>query len=408
MSQTPKSRPENPSIGQNITAIRKQRGMTQQGLAHRANLSYSLITKVEAGFRTAGPKATAACAAALQVSVTELTGQPYLSPLKDEGLEQLVQPLRHAISNPILPGVETDVPPRALDEVNAELTELDSSRLRGEYMSLGVKVPAVINELIEHVHDAPSLHRREQAYGTLAQAYRLANCFAHKLGFLDLSLIALDRMQMAAEQSSDPYLPTVVTHYRSDYFLHHGAYDLGLRGIRAMERLLEDGVRRGDPTATSAMGTMHLKAAVLHSRQRRDSARDDAFARIAAARDLAGKLTGPDPYGLIFDQHNIDVHDTSIRIDLCEPGQAVETGETVRLPKGWARNRSAHHYMDMARAYEKIKLHEESCQALFKARRLASDQTRYHPTTRETVLALLRRNGEPHKRLKDYARWIGV
>jgi XRE family transcriptional regulator, fatty acid utilization regulator len=278
--------PAKASIGQNIASIRKQRGLTQQGLALKANISYSHPTKVEAGLRACAPKMTAACARVLRVPVTDLTGQPYISSLKDEGLEELVQPLREAISNPMLPGFEDNVPPRLIGEIVFDLAELNAARLSGEYMTLGVRVPALIDELIEHVHGAPSAQRREEAYSHLAEAYRLGNCFAHKLGFLDLSLIALDRMQSAAIRSSDPYLQVVVTHYRSDYFRYHGAYDVGLRGIRAMELLVEEPAQRGDPKALSALGTMHLKAAVLHSRQRRQSAASDAFARIAEIRAI--------------------------------------------------------------------------------------------------------------------------
>lgn len=409
MPQKTVTEPAKASIGQHIASIRKQRGLTQQGLALAANISYSLLTKIESGKVAATPKATAACARALRVPVTDLTGQPYISSLKSEGLEELVQPLRAAISNPMLPSYEDDVPPRSLGEVVADLRALEATRLRGEYMALGVRVPALIDELIEHVHDAPSAHRREEAYAYLAQAYRLGNCFANKLGFLDLSLIALDRMQSAAALCSDPYLQAVVTHYRSDYFLHHGAYELGLRGIRAMERLMEEPARRGDTKALSALGTMHLKAAVLHSRQRRQSAREDALARISEAREIARRCEGnPDPYGLIFDKWNVDIHDTSIRIDLCSHGEAVEKGESVRFPDGWAQNRTAHHHMDMARAYEKVNRADEAFGALVNARKLASDQTRYHPTTRETVLALLRKRGQPSRQLQSYARWIGV
>lgn len=408
MPQKPAPEPAKASIGQNIAAIRKQRGLTAQGLALKANVSYSQLTKVEAGHRACTPKMTAACARALRVPVTDLTGQPYVRSLKDEGLEELVQPLREAISNPILPGFEDDVPPRLIGKIAADLANLNAARLRGEYMTLGVHVPALINELIEHVHDAPSARRREEAYTHLAEAYRLGNCFAHKLGFLDLSLIALDRMQTAAVQSSDPYLQAVVVHYRSDYFLHHGAYDVGLRGIRAMERLLEEPARRGDAKALSALGTMNLKAAVLHSRQRRHSASTDAFARIAEARSIAERIEAPDPYGLIFDRWNVGIHDTSIRIDLCDPGDAVERGESIHFPEGWAQNRTSHHHMDMARAYEKINKNDEAFGALVSAKNLASDQTRYHPTTRETVLSLLRKRGTPSKELKAYARWIGV
>ncbi|WNI19956.1 helix-turn-helix domain-containing protein [Actinacidiphila sp. ITFR-21] len=409
MSQKPAVEPPKAGIGRNIAAIRKQRDLTQHGLAQRANISYSLLTKIESGRVAATPKATAACARALRVPVTDLTGQPYVRSLKDEGLEELIQPLRASISNPMLPSYEDDVPPRPLNRVLADLRSLEASRLRGEYMPLGVGVPALIDELIEIVHDAPSARRREEAFTHLAQAYRLGNCFAHKLGFLDLSLISLDRMQSAAAQSSDPYLQAVVTHYRSDYFLHHGAYDVGLRGIRAMERLLEEPARRGDTRALSALGTMHLKAAVLHSRQRRPSARGDAFARITEAHEIAQRAEGnPDPYGLIFDRWNVAIHETSIRIDIGEHGEAVEKGESIRFPESWAQNRRSHHHMDMARLYEKEGRPDEAFSALVNARSLASDQTRYHPTTRETVLALLRKRGQPSKQLQSYARWIGV
>ena len=395
-------------VGRAIAGIRKQRGLSAKGLAELAGISHSYLTKIEAGDRASTPEANAACARALNVPVTDLTGQPYLSSLKDEGFEELVQPLRAVISNPMLPGEERDLPPRPIGQIERDIKRLDRSRLRGEYMSIGARIPALIDELLEHVHSEPSGAGQERAYTLLALAYRLGNNFAHKLGFLDLSLVALDRMETAAARSSDPLLAVVVTHYRSDYFLHHGAYATGLRGIGVMERMLEEPVRRGDLRAISAMGSMHLKAAVLHSRQRRPAAAQDAFARLAEAKDLAEHATGRDPFGLIFDRWNVAVHDTSIRIDVCEAGEAIEIGERVQLPEGWARNRAAHHHMDLGRALELINEPQRALQSLVSARALAPDQTRYHPTTRETTLALLRRRGEPAQALKEYARWIGI
>lgn len=159
----------------------------------------------------------------------------------------------------------------------------------------------------------------------------------------------------------------------------------------------------------SALGTMHLKAAVMHSRQRRPTAGQDALARIEEAKDLARHLQGqPDPYGLIFDTVNVGVHATSIQIDLGDPGKAVEVGEGL-IPDGWAQNRAGHHHMDLARAYERIGRSDDAFQSLATARAAAPTQTRYHPTTRETVLALLRKKrGKPSKPVTSFGRWIGV
>jgi hypothetical protein len=355
----------------------------------------------------ASPTATAACARALRVPVTDLTGQPYFDALRQDQLEELVAPLRHAVANPMLAGPESE--PRSAAAIQQDIDTLDASRMRGEYMSIGSTVPALIDELLLVTAQLPTGPERERAYGLLAAAYRLAQNFSHKLGFLDLALLSLDRMQQAAAQADDPYLSVVVCHYRSNYFLHHGGYDIGLREVAVMERMLEDPARRGDARALSALGTMHLKSAVLHSRRRRPTSEADVAERIEEARRLARQVAGqPDPYGLIFDRYNVEVHATSTRIDLGDQGGAVEHGESLRLPTGWAMNRAGHHHMDMARAYERIGRREEAFTALVDARAAAPAQTRYHPTTRETVLALLRGRGGPSRTVAEYARWVGI
>jgi transcriptional regulator with XRE-family HTH domain len=406
MPDTP-DRANDASIGRRIQAVRRQRGLTAHGLAQRAAISYSTLTKVESGHLAASPTVTAACARALRVPVTDLTGQPYFDTLKQDQLEEMVAPLRHAVANPML--ADPDVTTRPLEQISQDIAALDASRLRGEYMSIGAQVPALIEELLVTVERLTPGRERERAYGVLASAYRLAQTFAHKLGFLDLSLLALDRMERAAAQADEPYLPVVICHYRCDYFLYHGGYEIGLREIAAMEALLEEPARRGDPRALSALGTMHLKAAVLNSRRRRPTSAADVRERLTEARTLARHLEGqPDPYGLIFDRYNVEVHATSTQIDLGDQGGAVEHGERVRFPAGWAMNRAGHHYMDMARAYERIGRREEALASLVDARMAAPAQTRYHPTTRETVLALLRAHRTPPRQLSDYARWVGI
>ncbi|MFJ6659729.1 helix-turn-helix domain-containing protein [Streptomyces sp. NPDC091377] len=395
------------SIGRRIQAIRNQRKLTQLGLARRAHISYSCLTKVESGHLAASPTVTAACARALNVPVTDLTGQPFFDSLKKDQLEQLIQPLRHAVANPMLPGMDNTT--RSRIEIEADIQALDGSRLRGEYMAMGAQVPALIDELLELVHATGPGGEREKIYTLLARTYRLANNFAHKLGFLDLALLALDRMEQASARADDPYLPAVICHYRSNYFLHHGAYDIGLRELATVERMLEDPVRRGDKRALSTLGTMHLKAAVLHSRRRKLTSETDVRDRISEARKVADHTANhPDPYGLIFDRFNVEVHATSTQLDLGAMGKAVEHGESFRLPVTWAMNRAGHHHMDMARGYEKLGRNEDALKHLVDARAATPAQTRYHPTTRETVLALLRGRGAPSPELQSYARWVGV
>lgn len=393
------------SVGRRIAAIRRQRGYDQHGLAQRAHLSYSTITKIETGHMAVSPMALAACARALRVPVTDLTGQPYVNALRQDQLEELVQPLRYAIVSP----EPLDVRPRALAAIRADIASLEASRIRGEYLAIGVHGPALLEELVALAEEQPPGRKRERAYAALASMYCLARYFTHKLGFIDLGLLALEQMEQAAQHAGDPCLPAVLCHYRADYLLHHGGYDRGLREVEQTEAGMAGAVRRGDPNALSVQGTLHLKAAVTHARAGGAGAAGAVRERIDAARAIARRRgDAPDPYGLVFDERNVAVHEVSTRIDLGDPAGAVAAGERLDLPAGWALNRRGHHLMDMARAYEQVDAEDKALTALISARDAAPAQTRYHPTTRETVHALLRRRGEPSRELRSFARWLGV
>jgi transcriptional regulator with XRE-family HTH domain len=64
-------------IGLRIARLRKIHGLTRRLLAARANVSYSLLSKIERGDQPASPSFTAAIARALEVNVVDLTEQPY-------------------------------------------------------------------------------------------------------------------------------------------------------------------------------------------------------------------------------------------------------------------------------------------------------------------------------------------
>jgi transcriptional regulator with XRE-family HTH domain len=67
------------SIGRRIARARKlrEKPLTQAGLAVIVPCSKSLIAQVERGHKPATPALIAAVARALNIDVTELTGQPY-------------------------------------------------------------------------------------------------------------------------------------------------------------------------------------------------------------------------------------------------------------------------------------------------------------------------------------------
>jgi transcriptional regulator with XRE-family HTH domain len=97
------------SAGKRIAKYRKLRGLTQRGLAMRANVAYGTLTKIESGHALASPVVIAALARTLSVNVARLTGQPFLDELNQAGVDQLIEPLRVALDRFDLPPSEDSV-----------------------------------------------------------------------------------------------------------------------------------------------------------------------------------------------------------------------------------------------------------------------------------------------------------
>ncbi|MFD7456019.1 MULTISPECIES: hypothetical protein [unclassified Streptomyces] len=136
--------------------------------------------------------------------------------------------------------------------------------------------------------------------------------------------------------------------------------------------------------------------------------RDHADARLTEARALA-LATGELPdFGVTWGPVNVGVHAVAIASEADDFGRAIELAEDVRIPRGWTRSRAGHHWMDLGRTHAWSGHPEQALDCLHQARRIAPQQTRYHPTVRETMLALRRQERTRSNSLAQYAEWVGI
>ncbi|WSQ15903.1 hypothetical protein OG604_31510 [Streptomyces sp. NBC_01231] len=228
---------------------------------------------------------------------------------------------------------------------------------------------------------------------------------AWKLGFLDLATIALDRLAWTAPRADEPGLAAMHAFLRAQTTMSSGRYDVGLRVVDKGLRDL-DGQESRRPAGIEAMrGMLHLRAATIAGRMKD---RDHADARLAEARALA-QATGELPdFGVTWGPVNVGVHAVAIASEADDFGRAIELAENVRIPRGWTRSRAGHHWMDLGRAHTWAGHPEQALDCLHQARRIAPQQTRYHPTVRETVLALKRQERARNSSLAQYAEWVGI
>ncbi|MBT2487495.1 helix-turn-helix transcriptional regulator [Streptomyces sp. ISL-96] len=389
--------------GARVARIRKQRGLTQQGLAMRANVSKSLLSKVECGQKPASPALIAACARALGVSTSDLLGQPYAEELRRDRMDALIQPIREGMENwDVALNWETAPRPAAL--IRADVQQALVRRRQAEYTDMVRDLPGLIDESVQAVHLGTGEEQR-LAYECLAGTFRCVFTVAWNFGYIDLATVALDRLAWTAPRADEPGLAAMHAYLRAQTTMSSGRYDIGVRVIDRALRELEGQEARRQAGIEAMRGVMHLRAAVIAGRMKD---REHADVRLAEARAI-GLRTGELPdYGVTWGPVNVGVHAVAIASEMDDFGRAVELAEDVRIPRGWTRSRAGHHWMDVGRAHVWADHPEQALDCLQRARRIAPQQTRYHPTVRETVLALKRRERARNSSLSQYAEWVGI
>ncbi|WP_432093572.1 helix-turn-helix domain-containing protein [Streptomyces sp. bgisy100] len=389
--------------GTRIAQARRERGLTQQGLALRATVSKSLLSKVECGQRPASPSLVAACARALRVTPADLLGQPYTKELRRDRLDEVIQPIRASMENWDI-ALDWQVPARPVALIRSDMERVLERRRQADYLPMAVDLPALIDECVQAVHTTGGEEQR-QAHECLAWAFRCVFTLAWSFGYSDLATVALLRLSWSAPRADEPGLAAMYGYLRAQTTFASGRYDLGMRVVDQTLHDLE-GQDSRDAAGLSAMaGVLQLRAAVIAGRLK-DSGQVEA--RVSEARALAERTGETASYGVGWGPTNVGVHAVAIACDLEDYDRAVQLADEVRFPRGWDRSRAGRHWLDLGRANVWTGDASRALSCLQRARRTAPQQTRYHPTTREAVTALRSRERSRSSELAAFADWVGL
>lgn len=385
--------------GARIARARKRRRLSQRELSELSHVSYSTLTKVEQGRIPASPSVIGALARALSVNTTELTGQPYLEELQQDQLDGLINPIRESLNVYDL-GPDPDVIPRDLAELAEQADNLCGLVRATNIKQAATELPGLICEATTVAHTANST----EAWQTLASTYRTAYDVATKLGFIDLSAIALDRLEWAALRASDPILSGMRQYLRALAYLRASDYRTGKRLVQLGMSTLEQADRGREKDVLT--GQLHLGAAVLAGR---DKDGDTADGHLTEAEQIAER-TGPAEkvHWLSFGPANVGAHRVSVLAELDQYSDAVQTAKTMTLPADWPPSRTAHHYAEVARAQLWTGRVDAAFSNLLEARKLAPQQTRYHPTVRETYAGISAAKRAMPNTVSNYGAWLGM
>ncbi|MEK2474151.1 helix-turn-helix domain-containing protein [Streptomyces noursei] len=386
--------------GARIKEQRRLAQLTQRELAQLLPYSYSLLNQVECGARQATPDFVAAVAKALRVDVTALTGQPYVTELQQDRLAALVRPIREALDIYDL-GADPDVRPRPARQLVAEADQMCRAVRATHLRKAAADLPLLITELTTAAWSAPTT----ALWQALASAYRTAHDISVKLGYYDLSSVALDRMAWASERASDACLAAVRQYMRALVYFREGEYVIGRRLIRAGHVLIEGMDTR---ESIAVVGQLHLGACVIAARAGacNQAAVDSHLEQAAVCADRTGDAS--EVHWLSFGPTNVKLHRMSAAVEMRLYDDALGQAREIALPAGLATSRRAHYLIDRARSEAETGHAKRALASLVEARKAAPEQTRYHPGARETISSLVHQWRQTPNTLGNMAAWVGM
>jgi transcriptional regulator with XRE-family HTH domain len=370
---------EDAHIGRRIREVRTWRGLSVAAVAGSAGISAPYLSLIEHGQRHITKYALLeSLAQALRVSPTELTGKPY--PPTDAVSNQshaAMAAVEDALTGWRV-GEIPDGPMRPWPDIQADLARLDATlRPRSDYAAEAVLLPRLIRDLLMAV--AKSDLRRPALRGLLS-AYHSARVVSRCLGFVGLSIVAVERMRHAAEELNDPVWCAEVAWERA----------LAMSGINRT-RQYELAIAAAD--AATGMrpeigGMANLAAAMAAAAQ---GNADLASTHVAEAAALAERMdTDVSPWAhTYFGRTNVAIWSVAVAVELGDGGRVAEIAPTIRLDN-IALSRQVGFLTDYGRGLmSERKTRDRGLAALLKAESLGPQQVRNNEFAREAVAALL-------------------
>ncbi|WP_306358020.1 MULTISPECIES: helix-turn-helix domain-containing protein [unclassified Nocardia] len=394
---------ESQGVGDRIAQARKLRGWSQGRLAQEANVSASLVTKVEQGRRAATSAFVASCAKALRMSAADLLGQPL--PAKssaDRDVHAAIAIIRNELAAYDVDAPDIRVRPMAALADGVE--NIRRYRRAAAAPKLAAALPPLLAEVRASVHRAEGL-QREQALNLLCELYYGSHSLAHKLGYTDLATIAIDRMAWAARESGDPLWTATSQFHRAALLTAGGDWNAALTFLERCRASIEPRLAAQAEYDLVAWGGLHLQSGLAAARK---GARDLADSHLREARDTACRLGSDTDPILSFGPTNVGIWNIALAVEMMDGTEALNRARGFAMPPTTPRERSGHYHIDMARAWLLHGQRGKAFDSLLTARRIAPSQTRYHPMVHETLLVLAREDARSTETLRGFAAWCGL
>ncbi|CAL9423742.1 helix-turn-helix domain-containing protein [Streptomyces sp. enrichment culture] len=372
--------------GAHLAVLRKERGLTQRQLARLANISVSLLSKIEVGDRALTPAVAADVGRAMGLSMAEVLGRTAVTRSGEERLAAL----RSAVRDYDLPGRR----PVPGDALGAALATAGRLRDNVDVDRLLVMLPALLRDATTHAHTVNSA----EGWMLLSEVYSTVYWLAARHRWMDMAELAVTRQRWAVEQKTNPLGRAIAARDRAGAYLNGGDFEGGLTVVdRAIGQAQAD--LSGQERAF-AVGLLNLRGMTLAGRLKdKREGRKEAERHIRSAQEAAAWFDRDwNRHSMIFGPRNTVTHVLATRLDLGRPREALRMAEDLDAAlEDLPPTRVGPSYVNLARARLDVGDREGALTALADACEAAPQLARIHPMAREVfrVLSSLHRRSNP-------------
>ncbi|MGI5398535.1 helix-turn-helix domain-containing protein [Streptomyces sp. CA-135486] len=377
--------------GANLAALRKERGLSQAQLARKANISVSLLSKIEVGDRALTPAVAAAVGKPMGLTMAEVMGRAGVA----QDAEEQLSALRSAIRDYDLPGGQEvhEV------QIGAALETAGRYRDRVDVTRLLAMLPRLLRDATVHAHTANTV----EAWMALAEVYSTVYWLAARHRWMDMAELSVTRQRWAAEQKPNPLAVAVAARDRAGTYLNFGDIE---RGLMVVDRAMADAqAHMSGQERDIAVCILNLRGMTLAGRltDKREAKRE-AQRHIESAHSAnVGIGHDMDVHGLTVGPQNTFTHELATNVDLGRPHDALAlTDDLATALDGLPPTRVAPTYINTARAQLDVGDRDGALESLGMAFDVAPQMARIHPMGREVfrvVSSLHRRSNSELARL---------
>ena len=365
------------NIGARIRRYRRSRGLSLDQAAGLAGISKPYLSRIERAERPIDSRGLLLqIATALEVSVTDLTGQPYAPRDRQHAdAHRGVVGTRLALLDPEGPAQPEE---RILEAVDGLPVLMNSCDL--------VEQARAIPDLLRWTQQNAAATRSPEAYRRVVVAAHAATFFMRNLGELDLAWMAAERMRSAADQAGDPATRAFAAYTQAHSLAPSGAVR---RASAVATEAVEATTGAGDEEIAARGSCLLVSAYTSSTLGDLEGARD----RLNEAAQLAQALTSPTLVASYtsFSSWNVIMHRVSVEVEAGNSATAVEAARPLTSAPIAHRERMSYLWVDVGRAFAQMDRHREAIEAFRRAERTAPLRVRLSPVVRDSVRDLLDR-----------------